>query len=159
MQMVIAVGSQNTVQATLEKGATTELVEVVVTSGYGVKTSQKKASANVQVISAERLNIVRSTNINDALSGKASGIQFRGQSAGKLGQNGNLRLRGEGALGGGASPIYVIDGTRVSSDDVNMDDVEAGPKCCSTFWTRWRQRCNSYNNKTWQKKRTERNWC
>ncbi len=134
----VAIGTQNYVQTVLEKGASTELVEVVVTSGYGVKTSQKRSSANTQVISADRLNIVRSTNINDALSGKASGIQFRGQSAGKLGQNGSLRLRGEGALGGGASPIYVVDGTRVSADDINMDDVEdvtvlQGPNAAALF--------------------------
>jgi TonB-linked SusC/RagA family outer membrane protein len=134
----VAVGNLNTIQVSLERGATSELTEVVITSGYGVKASTKRSTSNTQVITAEKLNIVRSTNINDALSGKASGIQFRGQASGKLGQNGALRLRGEGSLGGGSSVLYVVDGTRVSVDDVNMDDVEdvtvlQGPNAAAIF--------------------------
>ncbi|MBP6022293.1 SusC/RagA family TonB-linked outer membrane protein [Ferruginibacter sp.] len=134
----ISVDNQSFIQTSLERGATSELTEVVITSGYGVKASARRATSNTQVISAEKLNIVRSTNVNDALSGKVSGIQFRGQSAGKLGSNGSLRLRGEGNLGGGSSVLYVVDGTRVSVDDVNMDDVEdvtvlQGPNAAAIF--------------------------
>lgn len=134
----VSVENQNSIQVVLERSTNAELTEVVITSAYGIKTSARRSSSNTQVVSAEKLNVVRSTNINDALSGKVSGIQFRGQSSGKLGDNGNLRLRGEGSLGGGSTVIYVVDGTRVSSSDVNMDDVDnvtvlQGPNAAALF--------------------------
>ncbi|MES1222516.1 MAG: TonB-dependent receptor plug domain-containing protein, partial [Bacteroidota bacterium] len=133
----VSVENQTSIQVTLEI-SNAELKEVVISSGYGVRQSARRASSNTQVISAEKLNVVRSTNVNDALSGKVSGIQFRGQSSGKLGDNGSLRLRGEGSLGSGSTVLYVVDGTRVSVNDVNMDDVEnitvlQGPNAAAIF--------------------------
>ena len=57
------------------------LQEVVITSGYGIKRALKGASSLNQVVHGEKLNEARQTNVNNALAGKVSGIQFRGQSA------------------------------------------------------------------------------
>jgi len=99
--------------------------EVVVTSAYGIKREPKGSSTLNQVVSSEKLNVVRQTNVNNAIAGKVAGIQFQGQSAVALGRTGNIRLRGDGGFGTGTGVLYVVDGTILpNSNDINMDDIE-----------------------------------
>jgi len=115
-----------------------ELKEVVVTGGYGIKRSLKTASANVQYVSGLQLNTIRNTNINEALAGKVAGIQLRGQSGAKLSSVGSIRLRGVNSLTGSTGLLYVLDGTRVAAEDINTDDLEEvtllqGPAAAAIF--------------------------
>ena len=101
------------------------LQEVVVTSGYGIRRAPKGSVALNQVVSGDKLTEVRQVNVNNALAGKVSGIQFRGQSAAALGRTGEVRLRGSGGFDTGTSVLYVVDGTILpNSNDLNMDDIE-----------------------------------
>jgi TonB-linked SusC/RagA family outer membrane protein len=101
------------------------LTEIVVTSGYGIRRAPKSSSALNQVVSGDKLNEVRQTNVNNALAGKVSGIQFRGQSAAALGRTGEVRLRGTSGFSTGSGVLYVVDGTVLpNSNDLNMDDIE-----------------------------------
>jgi len=101
------------------------LQEVVVTSGYGIKRAPKGSVSLNQVVSGDKLTEVRQVNVNNALAGKVSGIQFRGQSAAALGRTGEIRLRGSGGFSTGTSVLYVVDGTILpNSNDLNMDDIE-----------------------------------
>jgi len=101
------------------------LQEVVVTGGYGIKRAPKSSSALNQVVSGDKLNDIRQPNVNNALAGKVSGIQFQGQSAAALGRTGNIRLRGDGGFSTGNGILYVVDGTILpNSADLNMDDIE-----------------------------------
>lgn len=134
----VPVGTASVLSTTLEPNS--ELKEVVVSGGYGVKRSQKTSTTNTQVVSAEQLTTIRSTNINEALAGKVSGIQLRGQSGAKLGTagTGSILLHGANALGGGSGLLYILDGNRVGADDINTDDVEdvsllPGPSAAAIF--------------------------
>jgi TonB-linked SusC/RagA family outer membrane protein len=136
----VPVGSQTVLNTVIEKGSTAELKEVVVTGGYGVKRSQKTSTTNTQVVTAEKLNTIRNTNINEALAGKVAGIQLRGQSGAKLGSSGNgsVLLHGANSLFGSSGLLYILDGNRVNSDDINTDDVEdvsllSGPAAAAIF--------------------------
>jgi len=101
------------------------LQEVVVTTGYGIKRAPKSTSSLNQVISGDKLNDVRQTNVNNALAGKISGIQLRGQSSLALDRTGSLRLRGDGGFSTGTGILYVVDGTILpNSNDINLDDIE-----------------------------------
>ncbi len=117
-----SVGTGNIVASTmsLDQGA---LEEVVVTGAFGIKKSQRTAAFSSQVIKAEDLNIIRQTNVNNALAGKVAGVQTRGQSAAKLNSEAFLRIRGGLGLGD-RSAIYVVDGTITGSFDINPDDIE-----------------------------------
>jgi len=121
----------------LEK--TGNLTEVVVTSAFGIKKAGRTSASNFQNITSEQLNTVRSANINNALAGKVAGAQVRSQSAGKLGSDVTVRLRGENGFLAGGGPIYVVDGTIItSSSDINNDDVEEmtvlqGPAAAGLF--------------------------
>ena len=116
------VGSSNTIVTTMT-AARGELEEVVVTGAFGIKKSQRTTAFSSQVIKSEDLQIVRQTNVNNALAGKVAGVQTRGQSAAKLNSEAFLRIRGGLGLGDRA-PIYVVDGTITGSFDINPDDIE-----------------------------------
>ena len=135
----VPVGTQTYLSSVMEKSLATNMTEVVVTSAMGVKCSARTTSTNAQVVSGEQLNVIRSTNVNNALAGKVSGIQVRSQSAAALGRSGNVRLRGESEFGGGSGVLYVVDGTILpNSNDVNLDDIEditvlQGPNAAALF--------------------------
>lgn len=101
------------------------LQEVVIQGAYGTRTTSRATSANTQIISGEKLNTVRGTNVNNALAGKVAGVQVRSQSAAALGRNTDVRLRGASGFGTGSGALYVIDGTILpNADDLNLDDIE-----------------------------------
>jgi TonB-linked SusC/RagA family outer membrane protein len=119
----IAVGTNNVTAVSLGKSNSSTLEEVVVTGAFGVKKAQRTAAYSSQVISADHLNIVRQTNVNNALAGKVAGVQSKSQSGVKLNSETFLRIRG-GLLLGDQPPIYVVDGTITGSFDINPDDIE-----------------------------------
>ncbi|MBI3138964.1 MAG: SusC/RagA family TonB-linked outer membrane protein [Sphingobacteriales bacterium] len=136
----VTVGAGNSISIAAKTKATTQ-TEVVVTSAYGMKRTLRNVSTNTQVVTSEQLNTIRQTNLNNALAGKVSGLQVRGQSSAKLGNEGtgSIRLRGETGFGTGGEPIYVVDGTILPNiNDVNMDDIEdltvlQGPAASAIF--------------------------
>ncbi|WP_295797442.1 VIT domain-containing protein [Mucilaginibacter sp.] len=67
-----------------------QLREVVVTGGYGIKQTARTSSSSVETITSTETNTVREPNINNALVGKAAGIQVRSQSAAALGRNADV---------------------------------------------------------------------
>lgn len=116
-----------------------QMTEVVITGAYGTKISQRSNTSNSQVVSGDKLNTIRATNVNNALAGKVAGIQVRSQSAAALGRNTQVRLRGAGGFGTGAGALYVVDGTILpNADDINLDDIEdvsvlQGPAASALF--------------------------
>ena len=134
----IPVGSMNNISTALEL-KTGLIKEVIVTSAFQTKRTLRSQSANVQNVSAEQLNTVRATDVNNALAGKVAGAQIRSQSAVKMGAAATVRFRGENGLGAGNGPIYVVDGTVITnSNDINTDDIEditilQGPAAAALF--------------------------
>lgn len=110
------------VTASLTK-TTESLVEVIVSSGYNSKKTQRSLTSNAQVVQAEQLNTIRQPNINNAIAGKIAGAQVRSQSVAALGRDAVVRLRGDGTLTG-QNILYIVDGTPTNSIDINPDDVE-----------------------------------
>lgn len=123
-KMEVEIAGRSVVDAVME-AEDIGLQEVVVTSGYGIRRAPKSSSALNQVVSGEKLNEVRQTNVNNAIAGKVAGIQFRGQSAAALGRTGEIRLRGTSGFGTGEGVLYVVDGTILpNSNDLNLDEIE-----------------------------------
>ncbi|RYF45059.1 MAG: SusC/RagA family TonB-linked outer membrane protein, partial [Chitinophagaceae bacterium] len=115
------------------------LSEVVVTTALGIQKGKRALGYSTQSVSPEDLNKVRPTDIAAALAGKVSGLQALGTPSSNFGE-GNVRIRGAASLGG-ANPIYVVDGTVVNLNSVNMDDVEnltvlKGPSATALYGVR-----------------------
>jgi len=117
----VTVGDRSVVDVQLGLDIT-QLSEVVVTA-LGVKRDAKSITYANQQITSENLVIARPNNITDAMAGKVAGLQVRSQSGATLGRNSTIRIRGASSLEDGG-PLYVLDGTPVSSNDINPDDIE-----------------------------------
>ncbi|MBK8610751.1 MAG: von Willebrand factor type A domain-containing protein [Chitinophagaceae bacterium] len=83
----------------LESNQPGELKEVVVTSSFGIKRTASSVASNKQRVSANQINSIRQSNINNALAGRVAGFSVRTQTSAKLGTENNIRLRGENGLG------------------------------------------------------------
>lgn len=135
----IEIGDRTVIDVSLSLDVT-QLSEVVVTA-LGVKRETKTLPYAAQTVSSEQLSITRANNINDALAGKVSGLQIRGQSGAALGRNSSIRIRGAGSLTD-KEPLYVVDGTPVTeSQDFNPDDIESinvlkGPSATALYGQR-----------------------
>lgn len=135
----VPVGTQSVLSTVLEKGAGTDIKEVVVTSAFGIRRTGRSTSANVQNLTGDQVNTIRQTNVTNALAGKVAGAQVRSQSVAKLGAESVVRLRGENGLGVGGGALYVVDGTIMPSGaDINPDDIEdysilQGPAAAALF--------------------------
>ncbi len=135
----VVVGNQTIINLVMDVSGL-NLDEIIVAGAYGTQQSARSASFNTQVINSQQLNTIRQTDFNSALAGKVAGIQVRSQSAGALGRNSEVRLRGISGLGaGGPGALYVVDGTILPNiDDINNDDIETisilqGPAAAAQF--------------------------
>ncbi len=105
--------------------ANAELKEVVVTSAFQIKRTQRSTTSNVQAVSGEQVNTIRQANVNNALAGKVAGLQVRSQSTAALDGGATIRLGGESGLNSGGAILYVVDGTQMpNANDINPDDIE-----------------------------------
>ena len=98
-------------------------LEEVVVIGYG---TQKKSvvTAAISKVSAEDLENVIPTRIDNLLKGKASGVTIT-SSSGQPGAGTRINIRGIGTIND-ASPLYVVDGMPVGNIDyLNPADIES----------------------------------
>ncbi|NDV83021.1 SusC/RagA family TonB-linked outer membrane protein [Bacteroides sp. 51] len=94
-----------------------ELLEEVVVTGYGTfkKASFTGAAATVNTSSLEDIPVL---SVADKLSGSVAGVTF-GSSSSNPGSVSSIRVRGMGSINAGNNPLYVIDGTPVTSGDIS----------------------------------------
>ncbi len=138
LPQTVAVGNRSQLDVVL--AVNTSQIEEVVVTALGVKRSEKSLAYAAQSVKDEQLNTIRQTNLNNALAGKVAGIQVRSQSTVALGRDASIRIRGVGSLSDKA-PLYILDGNPVSSNDVNLDDVESvtvlkGPSATALYGQR-----------------------
>ena len=101
----------------------TQALDEVVVVGYG---TQKKSvvTAAISKVSAEDLENVIPTRVDNLLKGKASGVTIT-SSSGQPGAGTRINIRGIGTIND-ASPLYVVDGMPVGNIDyLNPTDIES----------------------------------
>jgi TonB-linked SusC/RagA family outer membrane protein len=96
------------------------LSEVVVI-GYGV-VPKKDLTGAVTKVDEENLVKTTGTNINEALQGKAAGVDIVTNS-GAPGSGLTVRIRGIGTTTN-SDPLYVVDGIQMTPDEMNFLDPE-----------------------------------
>jgi len=121
----IAVKNQTTLDIKLEEN-NNELSQVVVI-GYGT-VKKSDLTGSVVSVKAEDLKAVPVTSFDQALQGRAAGVQVT-QLSGKPGAETSIRIRGTTSINAGNEPLYVIDGMLVNSDAGDMSTgVTLGPR-------------------------------
>jgi TonB-dependent starch-binding outer membrane protein SusC len=99
---------------------TKQLSEIVVT-GVGTATDKRKLAISVESITSDKLPIVSSASIDQALVGKIAGAQIF-SSSGSPGAPVSIQLRGVNTLLGGTGPLIMVDGVEMSSTGLNSID-------------------------------------
>lgn len=107
-------------EITVTINSNSTLSEVVVTA-LGIERTKRSVGYSTQSVSEDELNKIRPTDISAALAGKVAGLQVLGTPSSNFGE-GNVRLRGVNSLTPN-NPIYVVDGTVVNLNAINLDDV------------------------------------
>jgi len=87
----------------------------VVISALGVERQKSQLGTAQQEISAKELNTTRAQNFVDQLAGKVSGLTVTG--TGTPGGSTKIVIRGSNSVNGNNSPLFIVDGVPVSSDD------------------------------------------
>jgi len=120
----VPVGNQNQINVVLEAG--NELDEVVVI-GYG---TQRKSdlTGSVSSVSAEDVAAIPVSRVDQALQGRAAGVQVT-QTSGAPGAGTAIRVRGGNSITGSNEPLWVIDGiivgTNFNLNNINANDVKS----------------------------------
>ena len=106
-----------------EDSTNAKAMDNVVVVAYG---TQKKSSVTGAVVQISEKQIARRplTNIADALTGAAPGIQTT-LGSGQPGSSGTLRVRGFGSISAGSGPLLVVDGIVYDGDlaSINPSDI------------------------------------
>ncbi|TLX78152.1 TonB-dependent receptor [Labilibacter sediminis] len=117
----INVAGKNNIEVYLQSGF--EDLDEVVVVGYGVQR-KSDLTGSVASVKAEELTKVASVGVDQALQGRASGVQINATS-GKPGAGIDVKVRGIGTIGN-SNPLYVVDGVPVETIEfINPGDIES----------------------------------
>ncbi|MEO1011547.1 MAG: TonB-dependent receptor [Bacteroidota bacterium] len=103
---------------------TSQLDEVVVI-GYGA-VKKSDFTGSLSSVKPEELTALPAINVNQALTGRAAGVQII-QNSGAPGANISVRIRGGNSLLGNNEPLYVVDGFPINGNPsyINPNDIES----------------------------------
>ncbi len=116
------------------KTKTNPMEEVIVT-GYQTRKKRDEAGA-ISSVKASQLENLPSVSLDKALQGKAAGVLVQSNN-GIPGGSINVRIRGEGSIGAGNNPLYIVDGVQLNTRNdaaftqanplsfLNPDDIES----------------------------------
>lgn len=95
----------------------------VVIIGYG-ESKQRDLTGAISSVEMEDIKSQPSSNIGDAIQGRASGVTVI--TSGQPGNNPTFRIRGTGTIGNN-NPLIVVDGVPLNGglNQVNMTDVKS----------------------------------
>ncbi|WP_242083589.1 SusC/RagA family TonB-linked outer membrane protein [Aestuariivivens sediminis] len=112
---------QETINITLQQDAA--LLDEVVVVGYGKTVKKEDLTGAVSVVGVKDIEKSPLTNVDQALQGRASGVQIT-QSSGAPGAGFKIRVRGSNSITGNNSPLVVVDGLiDVDINSVNPSDI------------------------------------
>lgn len=118
----IALGNSNNIDVVLEVEAL--LMDEVIVTALGISREKKSLGYAVQELDGEAVNRVRSSNVVNSLSGKATGVDIRQSST--MGGSANILIRGTASLTQNNQALFVIDGVPVDNNNTNEDRGTAG---------------------------------
>lgn len=119
----LAIGNRNSIDIQLSPDQ--KSLDEVVVVGYGT-VKKSDLTGSLAQIKARDLNAYPSTNVLQALSGRAAGVQVL-QNTGAPGAPVSVRIRGTNSVQGSNEPLYVVDGFPLSGSNptvLNNADIE-----------------------------------
>ncbi|MFK7934163.1 MAG: SusC/RagA family TonB-linked outer membrane protein [Saprospiraceae bacterium] len=120
----LEIGGRTSIDVILQDGT---LLDEVVVVGYGI---QKKSdlTGSVSTVSAEDIASIPTSRVDQALQGRAAGVQVT-QTSGSPGAGTVIRVRGGNSITGSNEPLWVIDGivvgTNFDLNNINSSDIQS----------------------------------
>ena len=111
--VTVVVRANETVVANFALRSLAVRLNEVVAIGYGTQ-SRRDLTGAVSSVSSEDIQLRPVASLEQALQGKAAGVQVTGGS-GQPGASAAVRIRGGNSIAAGNDPLYVIDGVPVAS--------------------------------------------
>ena len=103
-----------------------QMLDDVIVVGYGTARKITSVVGSASTVKNEVLMNRPSANVGDALQGQVAGLQIFSQSGEPMGDI-SMRLRGVNSINAGTTPLFILDGSPVSSDvfnSLNSNDIE-----------------------------------
>lgn len=119
----ITVGNQTVLDVALASDLRT-LSEVVVT-GFGSQI-KRDLTGNIAQVKGQDIENMPVASVDAALQGRAAGVYIN-TGSGKLGEAVTVRIRGNSSISASSQPLYVIDGTPVTTSDQGNYGGETNP--------------------------------
>ena len=120
----VIVASQSSLEVSLQ--IDNRSLEEVVVVGYGT-VKKSDLTGSLSQVKSKELNAYPATNVLQALSGRAAGVQVL-QNNGSPGAGISVRIRGTNSLNGSNEPLYVVDGFPINGSNptiLNNADIES----------------------------------
>lgn len=102
-----------------------EIGEELVVVGYGTQ-EKSDVTGSVSSVSAEELNEVSISSIDQGLKGRTAGVVVS-SSGTKPGSTADVRIRGNRSINASNEPLYVVDGVPISGGlrDINPSSIQS----------------------------------
>ncbi len=121
-EVIVGTRSDLTIKLAESERALSEVVVI----GYGT-VRKSDLTGSVVSIKSDDLKAVPVTTFDQALQGRAAGVQVV-QSTGAPGGETNIRIRGTSSVNASSEPLYVIDGMLINGDGGEMSVGGRGPR-------------------------------
>ena len=109
----ISIGNRSTIDVTLMEDETS--MEEVIVVGYGT-VKKSDLTGSISSIKGDAVKEFPVTSIDQALQGRAAGVQVT-QASAAPGGGVSVRIRGSNSINSGSEPLYVIDGFPIYPDN------------------------------------------
>lgn len=124
LPVTLSVGNRTDFKVELKEDLV--MLDQVVVIGYGVQKKSDLTGA-VSSVSTDEIRNMPTTNVAQALQGKAAGVEIV-QNSGSPGSGTSIRIRGAGTVND-SDPLYIVDGTPMdnitflASDDIASIEI------------------------------------
>lgn len=118
-----AFDGSSTLNVELKVGA--DVLNEVVVTGYGSQL-KRTLTGNIAKIKSKDIQDVPVSSVDQALQGKAAGVQINGGS-GKVGQASQIRIRGQSSVSASNEPLFVVDGVPITNNNLSVEGGATNP--------------------------------
>jgi iron complex outermembrane receptor protein len=121
-EVIVTAGLSTTVEFVLPRQAV--VMDEIVVTGYG---AQRRAAitGSVASVNADEANVGVVTNVDELIQGRVAGVNVTSNN-GEPGGGVQIRIRGGSSISAANSPLYVIDGVVISTQQTEADGIGVG---------------------------------
>ncbi|PIF00762.1 MAG: SusC/RagA family TonB-linked outer membrane protein [Maribacter sp.] len=117
------VGASSTINVQMEED--TEALDEVVVTALGIKRNPRSLGYSVKSVEATSITENSEPDLIKSLNGKVPGVNVN-VSTGVAGASNKISIRGTTSFQGGNQPLFVVDGTPYSNDQITTSSQVTG---------------------------------